>query len=489
VISPTACARGSYKLWFELKTDQPFKVISSEEKSITLIFNDNIKQVETRITVSPIDQITAREEAKQEIDSSFKAIKKRAMALWREKLGKIDIEGDDEELKTIFYTSLYRIYLSPMDVTSTDGRYLGTDGVVYQADNFRYYSSWSMWDTFRTKFPLLVILEEEAMSDIARSALDLFKTGKRDWATPFESTPTVRTEHMQIMLLDAYQKGIEGIDFSIAYEAMKEEAASLPMRSPDQRMESAYDLWAMGHIADILGYTDDSNYFSEQADSIFEITWKKEFMLITPDFDTMKGSGLYQGTRWQYRWAAPPYLDRMIEWCGSDTLEQQLTHFFMNNLYNQGNEPDIHTPYIFNLLGSPKRSQQIVRNLITTDMTYKYGGNAKFPKPFHGRAFRNHMEGYLPEMDEDDGTMSAWFIFGTMGIYPLLIGSETYELTSPLFDRITIHLSKSIFTIATHNRKSMDQVVKFVLLNGEKIDVNRITHEKLLQGGELIFCY
>jgi putative alpha-1,2-mannosidase len=122
-------------------------------------------------------------------------------------------------------------------------------------------------------------------------------------------------------------------------------------------------------------------------------------------------------------------------------------------------------------------------------MVHKYGGNAEYPEPFYGRAFRNHVEGYLPEMDEDDGTMSAWFIFGAMGFYPLLVGSDTYELTSPLFDRITIRANESTFTICTRERESIDQVVKTVLLNGETIDGTQLTHEKIKEGGELIFCY
>ncbi|HHU26167.1 MAG: glycoside hydrolase family 92 protein [Bacteroidota bacterium] len=489
VISPTACARGSYKLWFEFKTNHPFEVKNAGEENALIVFNDKVKTVEIRVTVSPIDQETARNEARLEEKSSFKKIKRSAKLQWREKLNKIEIEGGDDDLRTIYYTSLYRIYLSPMNVTSSEGHYLGTDGVVYKASDFTYYSSWSMWDAFRTKFPLLVILEDEVMSDIARSILELYRTGKKDWATPFESSPTVRTEHSQVMLLDAYKKGVENIDFTIAYNTMKEEAENLPTKTPDQRLETAYDLWALGEIADILGYTMDANDFSRRADSIFETTWKNEFMHITPQFEAMKGSGLYQGTRWQFRWAAPPYLNKMIEWVGMDTLEQQLTYFFENDLFNQGNEPDIHTPYIFNLLGSPEKSQKTIRDFLTRDMVHRYGGNAEYPEPFYGRAFRNHVEGYLPEMDEDDGTMSAWFIFGAMGFYPLLVGSDTYELTSPLFDRITIRANESTFTIRTENRKSIDQVVKTVLLNGETIEGTQITHEKIREGGELIFCY
>lgn len=99
-------------------------------------------------------------------------------------------------------------------------------------------------------------------------------------------------------------------------------------------------------------------------------------MNVTPAFEVMKNNGLYQGTRWQYRWAAPQYIDKMIEWVGQDSLRLQLTYFFDHHLYNQGNEPDIHVPYLFNRLGAPEKTQQIVRSLMTEPMIHKYGGNS-----------------------------------------------------------------------------------------------------------------
>ena len=100
-------------------------------------------------------------------------------------------------------------------------------------------------------------------------------------------------------------------------------------------------------------------------------------MNVTPAFEVMKNNGLYQGTRWQYRWAAPQYIDKMIEWVGQDSLRLQLTYFFDHHLYNQGNEPDIHVPYLFNRLGAPEKTQQIVRSLMTEPMIHKYGGNSE----------------------------------------------------------------------------------------------------------------
>lgn len=213
-------------------------------------------------------------------------------------------------------------------------------------------------------------------------------------------------------------------------------------------------------------------------------------MNVTPAFEVMKNNGLYQGTRWQYRWAAPQYIDKMIEWVGQDSLRSQLTYFFDHHLYNQGNEPDIHVPYLFNRLGAPEKTQQIVRSLMTEPMIHKYGGNSEFKTPYLGKAFKNAPEGYSPEMDEDDGTMSAWYVFGAMGFYPLLVGDEYYDLTSPLFDRVLLRLTNgNVLTIQTEGRKKKDVPIKSIHFNGKKIADYRISHNELIKGGELIYNY
>ena len=274
------------------------------------------------------------------------------------------------------------------------------------------------------------------------------------------------------------------------FHSAQEEMERLPMRSPDQKMESAYDLWAMAQIAEIIGEKADSEQYRQRSVSLFEETWKKEFMNVTPAFEVMKNNGLYQGTRWQYRWAAPQYIDKMIEWVGQDSLRSQLTYFFDHHLYNQGNEPDIHVPYLFNRLGAPEKTQQIVRSLMTEPMIHKYGGNSEFKTPYLGKAFKNDPEGYSPEMDEDDGTMSAWYVFGAMGFYPLLVGDEYYDLTSPLFDRVLLRLANgNTLTIQTEGRKKKDAPIKSIHFNGKKIDDYRISHNELIKGGELIFNY
>ena len=328
------------------------------------------------------------------------------------------------------------------------------------------------------------------MSNMSQSLVRLYQTGKVNWSTDSESTPSVRTEHAMMLLLDAYKKGIKGIDFRACYPQLCKEADELLMKSPDQKLESACDLWALAQIADLIDKKEDAKKYRKQSELLFSTTWQREFMNIDTSYATMRDNGLYQGTRWQYRWAAPQYLDKMIEWVGKDTLLAQLTKFFELNLYNHGNEPDIHVPFLFNRLGAPVATQRIVHSVLSEKMIHKYGGNAEFQIPYVGKAYKNNPEGYIPEMDEDDGTMGAWYVFSAMGLYPLVVGEPVYEITSPLFDRVKLKLENgNSFSILTRNRKTPMDTVKEMLLNGKPYTSWQITHDLVLKGGKLEIIY
>lgn len=491
VESPTACARGRYKLYFTISTDCPFDVKDNTPETMHIRFPKKNDSVEFRISVSPVDGHVADDILSLNAKSRFENIHKLAVSAWNSKLEKIQVKGSNDEQKALLYTFLYRIYLSPMMVSSPDGRYKGTDGEIYSSDKFKYYSSWSIWDAFRVKFPLLCILEPDVMSDICFSMADIYRTGKKDWATMHESVPSVRTEHAIIMLLDSYIKGVtDKTCLSLAYSGMVREAEKLLMRTPDQKLETSYDLWALGHIAGILGKKTDASVYMAKSDSLFMEVWPTEFMNITEDFSKMRGNGLYQGSRWQYRWAAPHCIDKMAELVGMEQLNKELEEFFDKNYFNQGNEPDIHTPFLFNLTGSPEKTQQTVRKLLLDDeMVHIYGGNAEYPSPFKGRAFQNKVDGLAPEMDEDDGTMSAWYIFSSLGFYPVITGTSSYEFFSPLYDKIVIRNGESVVKICTKGRKNAESLVKDIIINGKRNEGFTIDHESFKQDCKLIITY
>lgn len=486
------CDHGAYKLYFNISISKPFTVNAKHEQDVELAFEGTDNQpIEVRVALSPISTETARLENEGIKSLSFEQIKSQASNAWENILSRIEIKGAGEDEKKLFYTSLYRVFLSPANTTSIDGKYLATNGEVQQKNDYTYYSCWSMWDTYRTKFPLITLLDSKSMRDIANSLCNLYIYGKKDWATDFESTPTVRTEHSQVVLLDAYKKGITNINLAEAYDGIKKEMDNLPTNRPDQTLESCIDWWAMAQIAEILNKTDDANYYSDKAKSTFIKTWNTDFNNIDDSFTKMRGSGLYQGTRWQYRWALPQYLNEMADSAGGqDILAKQLTYFFDNNLFNQGNEPGIHAPYIFNRLQQYDKAQANVRRIIKEDLNHLYGGNAEYPTPYHGKPFKTEPKGYMPEMDEDDGTMSAWYVFSTIGLYPLVVGEPWYEIVSPLYDNITIQLDNGKkLNITTKNRKSPDAIIRQVKYNGKIISDFRINHNDILKGGTLELEY
>ena len=493
VVSSTVGNAGAYKLFFRLHTDKPFTVAASDSLSAQLLFPEGTHKVEVRIGLSSISEASAAEELDAIAARRFTRLRADAAQAWRRVLGKVDVKGSTPEQRILFYTGLYRVYLSPFHATFS-GKYVGTDAIVREAQDWTFYSGWSIWDTYRAKFPLITLLDPATTEDICRSLVSLYQTGKRNWATLQEPVPTVRTEHSQIALLDAWAKGIRGFDLAAAFPAMETEAdlgraegarQGLTRNSPDQKMETIYDLWAMGQIARIIGRDEAATrYLAESAD-LFEQTWKADFRTITPEFAQMKGNGLYQGTRWQYRWAVPIYADKMIEWVGREQLADELSEFFRLQLFNQGNEPDIQTPFMFNLFGHPERTDALVHALLTDDnMVHRYGGNAEYPEPFVGRAFRNRPDGYAPEMDEDDGTMSAWYLFSQLGLYPVCLGTDRYELFTPLFEKAILHLPNHDVRLI---RKCAPASARQVVVDGIPLPDFSISHTQLTSAREIVW--
>lgn len=187
------------------------------------------------------------------------------------------------------------------------------------------------------------------------------------------------------------------------------------------------------------------------------------------------------------------YLERMIKLVGKKQLGEQLCRFFSEELYNQGNEPDIHVPFLFSRLGMPQETGGIVRSLATQSITHRYGGNDAYPTPFTGCAFVNQPRGYCPEMDEDDGAMSAWYVFASIGMYPLVVGEAVYELFPPLFDRVTLHLGADRRTTVTIRKEGQgardERQVKRVTWNGKTLPDFRIPVRELTKGGELVYHF
>ena len=501
------CGRGRYHLHYRLYASAPFVLDTIADGRKRLTFQEatvssssivqrvqGFKGIEVRIVVSTgLSDELNRMPAQTVWQTDFQTLTTQARREWQRLLSTVDVEGGTADLQTLFYTSLYRTFHSPFQVTDRDLRnYLGTDGQQHEAKDRPYYSSWSLWDTYRTKFPLITLLDAARSSDIMQSLAQLYITGKKDWSTDKECVPTVRTEHAVATLLDAYRQGISIPSLRDAYPGMVGEVTRLSLKSPDQCLEACGDCWALGQLAAELGMMDEASRWTKRGEEIFDSIWPREFQHIDETYTKMRGNGLYQGTRWQYRWGAPMYLPRMMKMVGKEELAEQLLLFFREQLYNQSNEPDIHVPFLFGRLGKPQQTALVVRSLATESVTHRYGGNDAYPTPFVGCAFVNQPRGYCPEMDEDDGAMSAWYVFASIGMYPLIVGEAVYELFPPLFDKVTLHLGadrQTTVVIRTEGRTSEKQQVKRVTWNGKRLRHFRIAVQELKKGGELVFQY
>ena len=143
-------------------------------------------------------------------------------------------------------------------------------------------------------------------------------------------------------------------------------------------------------------------------------------------------------------------------------------------------------------MGQPLRTGQVVQRLMQDSITHRYGGNDAYPEPFRGWAFRNATRGYAPEMDEDDGTMSAWYCFAALGLYPTIVGEPVYDLFSPLFDEAVLRMDEAgrvKTVIRTSGRRSPRQPLRRVTWNGQPLPRFQLSHSQLSRGGQLVFWY
>lgn len=487
ISAKNTCDNGLYKFYFYISSNEEFEIENKSKTDLVLVYSKKLSSIELRIGVSGINSDDAKKEVIKIGTLKFSEVSQQAFQLWANKLNQFELVGDEDN-KTMFYSSLYRTYLSPVNVTSEDGAFINSQGEKEITTDYTYYSSWSLWDTYRTKFPFLTITDPQMMKHFCWSLCKLYKSGKAPWSTLYEVTPTTRTEHAPIVLLDAYSKGIEGIDFEECYEEIRAEVDSFELISPDNYLESAYDYWAVSQIAKILNKAHDYEKYSLLAENTWRKIWIEKFKDIDDNrFDIMHGDGLYEGTLWQYRWAVPFDIEGLSKIAGGDrVLKDQLAYFFENDLYNQGNQPDIQAVYIFNRINAPEMTQYWVNKILTKPMKHSYGTHKKFKQPYFDKAFKPVPRAYIPEMDDDDGTMAAWYVLSSIGIFPLRVGTPYYEITTPIFDKVTIQLANNKEFKIVCNRTSPNSIyIKQALLNGKVLDKMEINHIDIINGGIL----
>ena len=477
----TTCHAGTYRIYYAIKLPEEAQIQNVGEHQLMVKGLGNTAEVQ--VGFSSVNEGYAK---KRITSDDFETLKESASASWNAYLNTIEVNGEKDRME-LFYSLMYRTAQSPFLVSEEDGTFRATDGSV-QNEEYKVYNGWAIWDNYREQLPLLSLIKPKTYQNITTSIANLYRFGKKNWATEHETSPTVRTEHAMVVLLDAYKKGYE-VDFEAIKDSLLYEADHLDFGAPDKALESSYDLWAMSEILKATGDKNTAKTYLDKALD-YKAYWDKDFKdLSKNDVDRMQARGLYQGTIWQYRWFVPWDVNGLQDLIGgAEAFEGQLDQFFEEFNYNHANQPDLQVPGLYNATRQPWKSQKLFREILldTVVQTY-FNDNSKGIDPYVGRIYQNKPKAYLRTMDDDAGTMSSWFVLHGMGLSVANVGSPVYYLTAPIFKEVNLNLATGkTFKISVRIYNKDHFYVKSVTLNGKPLNRNWLTHEELTSGGNLI---
>lgn len=479
----TTCNAGTYRIYYAIRFNDAVTFQNIAPHQLVAMMDKRRSNIMVAIGVSSVDTAHAIAAIGKQ---TLLQVTTAAQKAWNEVLGTIKVSGDTAR-QQLFYSMLYRTVQSPYVISEADGSYRATDGSLQQTKEERY-NGWAIWDNYRTQLPLLSLLYPVRYRNITASVADLYRFGKKDFATDHEPSNTVRTEHSMVVLLDAFRKGYP-VDFAAITDSLKAEAARLDFSKPDKALESSYDLWALAQILKLTGDTALAHHYLDKAAG-YKNYWLKDFKDITqPDVDKVGARGLYQGTIWQYRWFVPFDVKGLIALAGGEAAyRQQLDTFFENDLYNHANEPDIQVPLMYNMTSEPWKSQHLVRKYAAdTVVQYYFNDNSRGIDPFIGVIYTNRPDTYVRTMDDDAGAMSAWYVFAATGFSPACVGWPVYYLNVPLFKEVQFNRNGAgVFTIRVNNFSPANRFIRSATLNGKPLKRNWLTHDEIMKGGTLV---
>jgi predicted alpha-1,2-mannosidase len=468
--------------------------------------------VEVAVGLSFTDLAHARMNLDAEVPTlDFDALRAEAEQDWEEHLGRVEVEGRDATDFTLFYTALYHVLLMPTRADDVDGSYFGFDGNVHTAEGFRYYTDFSLWDTFRTQHPMLVLLYPEYQRDMLLSLMAMARDGgyMPRWPLGIGYTGGMIGESATIVFADSWAKGLRDFDLRVAYDVMRLTAMEptppgapyggrggltqyldlgyVPVEagggSVSRTLEYAYNDWALAILAEALGETEDRDHFLERAGYWRNLYDPSTGLLVgrrtDGDFepvDPSRWEDYYtEGNALQYTWYVPQDLDGLADAMGGrEALLDRLEWLFEESeaevpgvgprvFYWQGNEPDIQYPYIFSAMDRPDSSARWTRWALRT--SYGTGPDG------------------LPGND-DAGTLSAWLAFAQLGIFPIA-GTDHYLMGSPVFTRAVMHLPGGDFVITAPAASDEAIYIRAAELDGVPLERARIPHADVVDGAHL----
>lgn len=491
---------------------------------IGYFFNYNCEegeQIEVQMGVSFVSIANARENLdKEQQGFAFDKVCKDASLSWERTLSTIDVEGGTEAQKRVFYTALYHSQIHPNIVQDVNGEYPMMERYDIGTTSSDRYTVFSLWDTYRNVHQLETLLYPERQLDMVRSIIDMSK--EWGWMPRWElfgrETWTMEGDPAIAVVADTYLKGLRDYDIQAAYTAFLKSAttkgADNKMRpdidpyiakgyvplgyfaqdfSGDNSVSHALEYYiadnALGNLASALGHKAEAkrfykqslgykHYYSKESGTFRPITTDGKFLSpFNPDdgADFSNAPGFHEGSAWNYTFYVPHDVLGLAKLMGGkQKFINKLQMVFDKNLYDPANEPDIAYPYLFSYFkGEEWRTQKEVTRLLNKYYTDKPSG--------------------IPGND-DTGTMSAWAVFSMMGIYPDCPGSPYYTVTSPVFDKVTLHLDSRYYpdgdiTITADRSNATGKYIKSVSLGGKKLNSFRISHKELIKNRSLLLKF
>ncbi len=433
-------------------------------------------------------------------DFNFEKVKANATGLWNEALKKVKIEGGTSDQKSIFYTALYHTMIDPRSFTDVDGSYPGGDGKIHKTDKFVKRTIFSGWDVFRSQFPLQDIVNPEVVNDMINSLVELADESGQKYLERWEflnaySGCMIGNPAVSVMV-DAYNKGIRKFDIEKGYQYAKNSCVKDGnldrghSRYVSHTLENAYSEWCLSVFADSLGKKEDAALYFKRSKSyknVFdpEVKWFRPRNLDGTWWEWPKEGrlkmdyGCTESNSYQQGWFVPHDIPGMVKLMGGrEKVISDLTDFFTmtpenmiwNNYYNHSNEPVHHVPFLFNRLSAPWLTQCWSRQICK-------------------RAYQNSVYGLVG--NEDVGQMSAWYVLAASGIHPVCPGDPRYEITSPVFNKISFSLdarytSGKTFTIEAQNNSPENIYIQSALLNNRPYDKCYLDFKDISKGGTLV---
>jgi predicted alpha-1,2-mannosidase len=501
------------------------------------------RTVEATTALSYVDPRGAEVNLRSAPARSFAQVREAARRAWEDRLDDVRVQGGNPALRIPFYSSLYRSFLAPNIGSDADGRYTGWDQKIHRTQGFTYYQNWSLWDTYRTQSQLLSLLAPREARDMAISVLKIDEEGGwlPKWGFGTVETNIMSGDPVTPFLTNAYQQGLLKGYEQRAYRALKKNADGVP---PADTMyvgrEANREYIAHGFAPYIKGrpYTKpgDSDYhhggsvtleyalsdamlaqmardLGHRADAARYAARSRNYRNIfdpsTGFFrardasgafagpsDPARSEGFHEGSAWQYQWLVPQDLRGMVSLIGGErAANDRLDAFFAYDQllkdpagtarkvwvngpyayynadkYNPQNEPDLIAPYTYLSTGQPWKTTDVVHAALTlfTDGPTGMTGN------------------------DDLGTMSAWHVFSSIGIFPVQPGYRTWGLTTPVFDRVDLVLDRAYYpggglTITAPGTSDTQRYVQGVRVNGTAYKQTYVTTDTLLRPSRLEF--